>query len=317
MRVLITGAGGFVGRHLIPELLAHGDDVVTFDAQPAPRPHGAVRHFAGDIRDPVALRRAIDDSRPDACVHLAALSFVPAGWTDPALMFEVNAIGAVNLLEAFRRSESPVRILVVSSAEVYGHAPRERPVREDDPMSPANIYAVTKASADAAALLLSKKHGLQAMVARPCNHIGPGQRGEFVVPSFARQFAEMARGGAKRVLRAGNLDSGRNFVDVRDVVRAYRLLLQKGRPGQAYNIGSGRETLIREVFERLAAVSGVRPGVEPDPARFRPEDHHPTLDIGRIKADTGWAPELSLDQTLRDVFEEAAANINPDVAFEK
>ena len=207
MRVLITGAGGFVGRHLIPELLAHGDDVVTFDAQPAPRPHGAVRHFAGDIRDPVALRRAIDDSRPDACVHLAALSFVPAGWTDPALMFEVNAIGAVNLLEAFRRSGSPARILVVSSAEVYGHAPRERPVREDDPMSPANIYAVTKASADAAALLLSKRHGLQAMVARPCNHIGPGQRGEFVVPSFARQFAEMARGGAKRVLRAGHLDS--------------------------------------------------------------------------------------------------------------
>ncbi len=308
MRVLITGAGGFVGRHLVPEFLAGGDDVITFDAQAELDVPGGPRHIAGDIRDSEALRRAVDRTAPDACVHLAALSFVPAGWTEPARMFEVNVIGTVNLLDAFRRSGIPARILVVSSAEVYGHEPRGRPVREDDPLSPSNIYAVTKAAADEAALLLAKRHGLHIIVARPGNNIGPGQRSEFVVPSFAGQLAKMARSGAERVLRTGNLESGRDFVDVRDVARAYRLLLQKGRPGLAYNIGSGRETRIRELLESLETISGVRPRVEHDPERFRPEDHHPILDVGRIKADTGWAPALSLDQTLRDVFDEAVAN---------
>ena len=305
MRVLITGAGGFVGRHLVRELFAQGDDVITFDAQTAlPIPELA-RHVAGDICDAAALLRAIEQTGPDACVHLAALSFVPAGWSEPARMFAVNAVGTVNVLEAFRKAGGLARILVVSSAEVYGLTPRARPIREDDPLNPGNIYAVTKAAADTAARLLAQKHGLQVMVVRPGNHIGPGQGGEFIVPSFARQFAEMARGRIEPVLRVGNLESGRDFVDVRDIVRAYRLLLQKGKPGLAYNIASGREIRIRDVVERFEAVSGLRPKVETDPARFRPEDHRPMLNIDRIKNDIGWAPAFSMEQTLRDVFDDA------------
>ena len=309
MRVLITGAGGFVGRHLVRELSGHGDEVITFDAQSAVPIPGSARHIPGDICDAAALLSAIGQAKPDACVHLAALSFVPAGWSEPARMFEVNTIGTVNVLEAFRKAGVLARVLVVSSAEVYGLTPAPRAVREDDPLNPGNIYAATKAAADTAALLLARKHGLQVMVARPGNHIGPGQGGEYIVPSFARQFAEMARGTIEPVLHVGNLESGRDFVDVRDVVRAYRLLLQKGTPGQAYNIASGREARIREVLERFEAVSGLRPAVEPDPARFRPEDHRPMLDIDRIKADTGWGPSFSLEQTLRDVFDDAVRSL--------
>lgn len=305
MRVLITGAGGFVGRHLACELAAHGNEVVTFDTQSTlPVPEAAC-HVTGDICDADALKRAIDRTGPDACVHLAALAFVPTGWSEPARMFAVNVIGTINVLEAFRATGVSARILVISSAEVYGLTPRTRLLCEDEPLDPKNIYAVTKAAADTAALLLAHKNGLQVMVARPGNHIGPGQGGDFIVPSFARQFGEMKLGRIEPVLHVGNLESGRDFVDVRDVVRAYHLLLQKGRAGQAYNIASGRETRIRAVLELLESVSGLRPKVEIDPERFRPEDHRAMLDIARIKADTGWAPTFSLEQTLRDVFDDA------------
>jgi GDP-4-dehydro-6-deoxy-D-mannose reductase len=231
------------------------------------------------------------------------------GWTDPELVFNVNTQGTLNLLEAFRAEAPEARLLVVSSAEVYGRDKSDRAVREDDELHPDNLYAVSKVAADLATLLYARQYGMHVMTARPQNHIGPGQNHSFVVSSFAEQLARMARKEVPAILRVGNLDSKRDFTDVRDVVRAYRLIVERGQPGMAYNIASGQNVPIMDLLQALCAIAGVEPSVEIDPERYRPTDDPPLLDISRICEHTGWRPEIHIRDSLKDIYDDIAGRM--------
>ncbi|MFH1477258.1 MAG: GDP-mannose 4,6-dehydratase [Verrucomicrobiota bacterium] len=309
MHVLVTGANGFVGRHMVHDLLQAGHTVSGFDLSTTPAALDALDIHIGDIQDKDAVKKMVAQTRPEACVHLSALSFVPEGWRNPDALFSINLLGTIHLLEAFRRLSPGARILVVSSAEVYGLLPRPRPVKEDDLLDPDNPYAISKAAADRMALLYARQHGLPVMTVRPYNHIGPGQDPHFVVASFAAQLAAIARGQAPALLKVGNLDSRRDFTDVRDVVRAYRLLLEHGRPGQAYNLCSQQTITIRAILDQLCDLSNAHPAVEVDPQRYRPAGERPGLDTTRIETDIHWKPEISMSATLRDILVETARTL--------
>lgn len=302
MRVLVTGSQGFVGRHLLQELLCHNHRISAFDLAPANGQNPGPDFSGGDIQDRETVERAVGNFSPEACVHLSGLSSVPAAWQNPGKFFDVNVLGAINLIEACLTRAPSARILVISSAEVYGHRPARAPLTESERFNPDNPYAVSKAAADNLALLYARQYALPVMVARPGNHIGPGQSAIFVVPSFAAQLKAIAAGQGQAVLKVGNLESSRDFTDVRDVARAYRLLIEKGRPGEAYNIGSKSVVSIRFILERLCAIAGVKPAIEIARERYRPTESRPLLDTSKIAKDTGWKPEIELETTLRDIM---------------
>jgi GDP-4-dehydro-6-deoxy-D-mannose reductase len=304
MKVLVTGCNGFAGRHSIAALRHSGHEVVGGDV--ACPPGCSIPCLPLDVRDFSSIVRALDQSRPDAILHLGGIAFVPLGWTDPQQVFSVNTIGTLNLLDAVRQHAPATRVLVVTSAEVYGSHPTPAPLAEDAPYRPDNIYGVAKAAADHSALLYAAHHRLQVVVARPSNHIGAGQSKDFVSSAFAAQLAGIASGAAPR-MRVGNLDQRRDFSDVGDVVRAYVLLLEKGHPGLAYNIASGQMIAVREIYDTLCAIAQVHPQIEVDPALFRPTDDRPAYDISRIFAHVGWKPEIPLRQTLEAVYADTLA----------
>lgn len=309
MRVLVTGAAGFAGRHLLRALLRRGDAVFAgalegqapADVEPE---LAAARWLPMDVTDGASLDAAVAASRPDAVVHLAAQSSVGASFGDAAGTWEANATGTLRLLHAVGGG---ARVLFVSSAEVYGAVPEaEQPIREDRPLRPSNPYAASKAAAEMAAVAAALSGACDAVVARSFNHTGPGQDERFVLPAFARQLA--AADERDGVLRVGNLEARRDFLDVRDVVRAYLLLLERGARGEAYNVASGEAPSLRRVVEEMIEIRGVPVRVEVDPARVRPLDV-PLLrgDPSRLRA-LGWAPEIPLRDTLADLLEHAAAH---------
>lgn len=301
MRVLVTGSSGFVGKHLIQELIQHGHTPLALDLAADRSLPASVPGFTGDVLNAEMLGRLVARTRPEACIHLSGIAFVPAGWQNPAQTLTINILGVAQILEAFRKAASQARILVISSAQIYGHQPRERPLTEDDPPDPDSPYAISKAAADQLTLLYARQHGMHTMTARPTNHIGPGQSAQFVVPAFAEQLLAIARKQAPPVLKVGNLENRRDFTDVRDVVRGYRLLIESGRAGQAYNIASGQEVAIQEILDQLCRIIGITPKVEIDPTRFRATEARPRLAIDKITAEIRWKPEISLAATLRDV----------------
>ncbi|NCC49587.1 MAG: NAD-dependent epimerase/dehydratase family protein [Spartobacteria bacterium] len=303
MRVLVTGANGFAGRHLMEELLRAGYAPYAFDQVPVegmPRD----RSFTGDLRHPDDLHTLIRAVKPDACVHLGGIAFVPAGWTDPQRVFSVNLIGSINLLEALRKESPQTRTLLVSSAEIYGREPGDSPFTEDTPPAPANPYAASKLGADLTALLYAKRYDMPVMTARPANHIGPGQSESFVAASFARQLAHIALQKSPPVMRVGNLDCQRDFTDVRDIACAYRLIIENGHPGMAYNISSEIPVSIRAILEQLCQAANVDPAIEVDPDRWRPADAMPHLSARRLRDHTGWTPRIALAQTLQDIYQD-------------
>ena len=291
MRAFVTGGHGFVGPWLRRHLSSCGDEVV------APGPEV-------DVTIPGSVGAAIDEARPDAVYHLAAQSSVGSSWSVVEQTFLVNTLGAVNVLEAASALASRPRVLVVSSAEVYGAVrPDELPVSEDAPFRPATPYAASKAAAELAGLQAFLGQGLEVVRARPFNHTGPGQRSQFVVPALARQIAEAARQGGPAV-ETGNLRVSRDVCDVRDVVRAYRLLVEKGRAGQVYNVCTGRSQAIEALARRLLDLAGLKLDLVVDPDRVRPVDV-PDMrgDPTRLQRETGWQPVVPLDQTLADVLD--------------
>lgn len=304
MKVLVTGCSGFAGRHAVAALLKAGHEAVGGDLVGPPR--FPVPCHEMDVRDLGSIVRVLQQVRPDAVLHLGGIAFVPLGWSEPQLVFSVNTIGTLNLLDAVRQHAPAARVLVVTSAEVYGSHPAPRPLAEDAPYRPDNIYGVAKAAADHAALLYATRHRLYAMVARPSNHIGAGQSLDFVSSAFAAQLAAIA-GGAEPVIRVGNLDQRRDFTDVRDVVHAYIRLLEQGQAGLAYNIASGRMIPVREILDTLCDIARVRPRIEIDPALFRPNENRPAYDTSRIRAHVGWQPEIPLRQTLETVYADIVA----------
>ncbi len=304
MRVLVLGARGFVGRHLVALLRERGHEVVPADREP----HEDA--LPVDVADPLAVRAAFELARPAAVAHLAAQAFVPAALADPAGTFAVNAGGTLNVLEAARAQReggAAPRVLVVSSAEVYGaQPPGAYPLRETTAPRPANPYAASKLAAEALAQAYARAYGLDAVVTRAFNHIGPGQDERFAVAGFAAQIARAAAGRGP-LIEVGNLEAARDFLDVRDVCAAYALLLEgAGEPGELYNVASGSATPLKDVLRRLVEIARVPVEIREDPARMRLADVPLSAgDAAKLRAATGWAPRISLAAALRAVYDDA------------
>ncbi|MEI6807452.1 MAG: GDP-mannose 4,6-dehydratase [bacterium] len=305
MRILITGAGGFVGRHTCRDLLTHGHAIQAMDLTGPSAASTITDWTVCDLRDSKATDNAIRTIRPEACIHLAGFSHVPAGWSKPKELFEANVIGTINLLEAFRNHAPAARLLIVTTAQVYGTQSGPAALSEADPLLPVSLYAVSKVAVDQMTLLYARHYGMATMTVRPNNHIGPGQPPDFVVSSLARQVRAIAA-GAEPVIRVGNLESQRDFTDVRDVARAYRLLIEKGRSGSAYNLGSGHLVSIDEILGHLCRLANVKPEVIRDDQLFRERDSSPILDTSKLRTDTNWRPEIDLQSSLRDILAEQA-----------
>jgi len=256
-----------------------------------------------DITDEAALASAVADAAPEAIYHLAAQSSVRLSWEGPARTFSVNALGTLNVCSAAWRLARLPRLLLVSSAEVYGQVSPERmPVSEDEPFAPVTPYAASKVAAEMVGLQAWLGRGLPVVRVRAFNHTGPGQPRGFVVPDLAFQVVQAARGALERIV-TGNLEVSRDIIDVRDVVRAYRLLLLRGEPGAAYNVCRGEAVVISDLLHRLMELGGADVPTWVDPARARPADVPVHVgDPSRARALTGWYPKLSLDETLADVL---------------
>jgi GDP-4-dehydro-6-deoxy-D-mannose reductase len=297
MRILVTGVGGFLGPHVVRHLLEQGDEVAgTYVGEPPDLP-GAALHEA-DLLDSARLAQVVAEIGPDAIVGLAGLSHVGESWRRMADYFRVNVVGTENLL----RASAGRRVVLASSAEVYGQVPEgEQPIGERREVDPRTPYALTKAAAER----LGFAHG--AVVVRSFNLVGPGQAPNFALPAFAAQIAAIARGEQEPVIKVGNLSARRDFVHVADGAAAFRTAAQKGRPGEVYNLASGRAFSIGEALERLMKVSGVAARIEEDPERMRPVDL-PLLvgDAGKLKA-LGWEPRRGLDDALADLWKTVSA----------
>ncbi|MGH9069601.1 MAG: GDP-mannose 4,6-dehydratase [Acidimicrobiales bacterium] len=290
MRAFVTGSSGFVGSWLVPHLRSAGDDVVEVP--------GSL-----DVTDEAALASALGAAEPEVVYHLAGFSHVGASWKAPAEALRVNAIGTVSVIEAALACPSRPAVLVVSSAEVYGKVgPGELPLTEDSPVRPLSPYAVSKACAELVGAAAHRAHGLAVLTVRPFNHVGPGQAPSFVVSAMAKRIVEAQRAGAEAI-RVGNLSARRDLTDVRDVVRAYRLLAVHGESGEVYNVCSGTDVSIADVVRQLMDIAGVDLRLEEDPALTRPVDV-PALrgDASRLRERTGWRPEIDLGETLASVL---------------
>jgi GDP-4-dehydro-6-deoxy-D-mannose reductase len=290
VRALITGGKGFVGQWLGAHLKDCGDEVAVIDLET-------------DVADGAAVRRVMADVRPDAVYHLAAMTHVGESWEEPSRVLRVNVLGTAEVLAAVRAVSPAGRVLVVSSAEVYGSVtPEQLPLDENAPTAPASPYAASKLAAEAVALQAWRGYGQRVVVVRPFNHIGPGQSPNFFVPALAKRIVEARRNGS-RSLRVGTLSTRRDFTDVRDVVAAYRSLLDQGAPGAVYNVCSGRDIAMSELAAQLMELAGVELSLETDPALVRPVDV-PVLrgDGSRLQAATGWRPVIPLATTLADVL---------------
>jgi GDP-4-dehydro-6-deoxy-D-mannose reductase len=316
MKVLVTGADGFVGRFLVRRLVAAGHEVGAAvrrgGAPPAvwlsPAEARAVERIDFELDDTGTAETAAAWGA-DGVVHLAAVASSREARRDPGLAWTVNAAGTARLLEqlagARERGGSDPAVIVVSSGEVYGDGPA-RPRLETDPVRPQSPYAATKAGAEIGALEVARRTGLRVVIARAFQHTGPGQSDTYVVPALARRLAAARRDG-RREVTTGNLEPVRDITDVRDVVAAYIALLERGAPGEVYNVARGEGIALRDVFTRLAAALGLDAVPVADPSLARSGDiPHLVGDPAKLRAATGWTPAYTIDQTLRDVLDAQA-----------
>lgn len=304
MRALVVGADGFAGRWLVRHLHASGDEVTGLVGPRYRRPlEGAARVARVDVREYEPLAAAIAASRPEALYFLAAVSQA-GGRERIADAARIGLVGAIHALTACAELGDPVRFLHVSSSHVYGEG-GDGPLTEDSPVRPTSVYGAAKAASERALLTLGPAAGVEVVVARAFNHIGPGQQVGFVVPSLARQVIDIERGAQEPIIRAGNVDVRRDFTDVRDVVRAYRLAAVDGTDGEVYNIASGRAVSVREVLDALLRLRSVHADVERDPDLSRAGEPMSALvgDPGKLTALTGWRPEIPIEQSLADVID--------------
>jgi GDP-4-dehydro-6-deoxy-D-mannose reductase len=293
--ILVTGASGFVGRTLVG--MAQGGQL------------GGARLLCltdqVDLRDAAALRRWLAGRAPDAVIHLAAISFVPESFARPHETYAVNLHGTINLLEALAETGFAGAFLYVSSGDVYGAVPAaELPVTEERLPRPRNPYAASKLAAEAYCYQVSETSRVRVLIARPFNHLGPGQSERFFLPAMAKQIMQIKQGRRAATIEAGNIDVTRDFSDVRDVVRAYLALLEKGTSGEAYNVCSAVERNVGEVLQRMLELAGVKASVTRVHERIRPNEQMRHCGSNRkLCEDTGWRPSVSFEQSLRDLLE--------------
>ena len=337
LKVLITGITGFAGSHLAEYIVRNHPDVEVFGAcrwrsrmehlrdlarqgklnnlveESADTPQslapllkpGTVTLLHCDLTDAVSTRRLVDVVRPDRIFHLAAQSFVPGSWNAPAMTMEVNVIGQINLFEAIRQVECNPLVQIAGSSEEYGLVfPHEVPMKETSPLRPLSTYAVSKVAQELLGWQYFRSYGLKAVVTRGFNHTGP-RRGEiFVTSSFAKQIVEIEKGLRAPVVMVGDLESKRDWTDVRDIVRAYWLALEKGTPGEVYNLGSGSTQRVGDMLDLLLSMSTVKIEVRQDPARLRPSDVKILwADASKFRAQTGWEPTIPFRQTMSDLLD--------------
>ncbi len=318
MNILITGITGFAGSHLAEYILNDHPDEKVFGIY---RWRSRMENIRGiqdrihlieaDIKDMVSLKRCLDECRPDRIFHLAAQSFVPASWTLPSETFAINALGQINLFEAALSLGQKPRIQIAGSSEEYGLVnSNEVPMKETNPLRPLSPYAVSKVAQDMLGYQYYKSYGLHVVRTRGFNHTGPRRGDVFICSSFAKQIVEIEKQLREPVLRVGNLEAKRDFTDVRDTVRAYWLSLEKGIPGEVYNIGSEKTYTAREVLDFLLDMTDVDVKVEVDPERLRPSDVPVLLaDSSKFKSLTGWAPQIPFRQSLQDLLDYWRDNI--------
>jgi GDP-4-dehydro-6-deoxy-D-mannose reductase len=310
MRALITGINGFVGGHLAEHLLDATDwrltGVVREPSLALQSLAGRVEPISADLMDAGSVRRLVRESRPDVLFHLAAQAHPHTSFRDPAGTLTSNILMQLHLFEAIRAADLDPVVLVVCTGEEYGAVqPDDIPVNEDAPLRPVSPYAVSKVAQDMLAFQYHAAYGLKAIRVRPFNHTGPRQEERYAPTGFAQQIARIEAGLQPPVVRVGNLEAQRDYTDVRDIVRAYRLAVTQGEPGAVYNLGSGRPVAIRWILDTLIGMSRVAIEVEPDPERMRPADV-PIIaaDATRFRRRTGWQPQIPLEQTLRDVIDD-------------
>jgi GDP-4-dehydro-6-deoxy-D-mannose reductase len=311
MRVLITGITGFAGSHLAEFLLAEHPEVEVFGTYRWRSRMDNVEHLDGvklleaDLRDYSSIQQALERARPDAVFHLAAQSFVPSSWSAPNETLTTNVQGQTNLFEAIRALRLDPVVQIACSSEEYGLVlPGEVPIQETNPLRPLSPYAVSKVAQDFLGYQYFQSYGLKVIRTRGFNHTGPRRGQPFVTSNFCSQVAAIELGLQEPVIRVGNLDAIRDFTDVRDMVRAYWLAAENGRPGEVYNIASGRGIAVREVLDKIIALAKVKVQVEVDPERLRPSDVEILIgDSTKFRADTGWEPRIPFEQTVRDLLD--------------
>jgi GDP-4-dehydro-6-deoxy-D-mannose reductase len=320
LKILVTGAGGFVGGHLLTLLNQQfsGELYGTLGSEAERRPALIAlcpNLWTLDLRDPVAIHEILAAVKPDQIFHLAGQAYVPRSFEDPWDTLETNIRGTLNVLQAVRELKLLTRVLVVGSAEIYGAVkPEYLPLTEDSPLVPTSPYSVSKIGQDMLALQYTLAHQVFTVRTRPFNHIGPGQNNRFAVPNWASQIAEAEVGKRDPVVYVGNLSAARDFTDVRDVVRAYVMALDKGRSGEVYNVCSGQAYTMQSIMDRLVSFSRVPIEVRIDPDRFRAVEI-PVL-VGsyrRLHDQTGWEPQIPIDQSLRDVLDEWRQHVGTPV----
>jgi GDP-4-dehydro-6-deoxy-D-mannose reductase len=311
MRVLVTGITGFAGSHLVDYILTLPGVEVCGIHRWRSRTEN-VEHFLSkvrmiecDLRDASSVRDVLEEVKPERIFHLAAQSFVPTSWTAPTESLTTNILGQLNIFEAVKKVHLKPRIQIACSSEEYGLVHEdELPIRETNPLRPLSPYAVSKVGQDFLGYQYFMSYQMPIVRTRGFNHEGPRRGPVFVCSDFAKQIADIEKGRRAPVIRVGNLDARRDFTDVRDVVRAYWLALDKGEPGEVYNICSGKAWVIRDMLDHLLSLTKVKVKVEQDAARMRPSDVPVLLgDAGRFQKATGWKPEIPFEQTLRDLLE--------------
>jgi GDP-4-dehydro-6-deoxy-D-mannose reductase len=311
LRVLITGATGFVGTHLAHYLHTHNPSIEIHGTSitPPPKPLAYVQHHTLDLRDAAATHAVMAQVQPSHVYHLAAQAFVPRSFEDPWETLENNVRGQLNIITACL--EEKPRILVISSAEVYGAAqPQDLPLREDAPLLPASPYSVSKVAQEMLGLQYYLSHQVPIIRARAFNHIGPGQNDKFVAPAFGLQIARIEAGLQEPILHVGDLSAQRDFADVRDVVRAYVLLMEHGKAGAVYNVCTGVPRSAQTLLDGLIAHSTRQVTVALDPARLRPVTL-PVLvgDNTLLHTATGWQPLIPFEQSIHDILNDCRQRI--------
>ena len=296
---LVTGATGFAGGHLLAHLASVGVPAHAWAHRAAPASgDGAASWTAVDLLDRAAVRDALDSARPAAIYHCAGIADVHGTWSAPTYALRVNAIGTHYVLEGVRELGLDCRVLITGSALVYRQSPDA--ITEDQPIGPTTPYGVSKLAQE----MTARESEIATLLTRPFNHAGPGQSAAYATSAFAQQIAEIETGRRDPVLRVGNLDAKRDITDVRDVVRAYRALMDRGRIRRPYNVCSGRTYTMRALLDILLSFARVRVRVETDPARLRPSDT-PVVhgSHARLTEETGWTPEIPIERTLSDLLD--------------